>query len=72
MARYKARLILSPTFVDKKKALRLNKGDQVEIKGRIYNVVDTFVWGTVRVYMLDGFGLVYEGELIASPIEGGQ
>jgi len=64
MAKYKARLVLSPAEIDKERALKLKIGDLVTIKGRTYEVIDSFRWGEDQVYILDGLGIVFYGELI--------
>ena len=69
MAKYKVRLVLSPPEIDKQWAIDPKIGDVVELKGREYEVVDSFRWGPDRVYILDGLGLVFYGELIEAERE---
>jgi hypothetical protein len=59
MAIYKAR----HTWVGKKAPMDyLERGDQVEIRGKVYTVRDAFQWDGKLVYDTD-YGLLYADEL---------
>jgi hypothetical protein len=64
MAKYKVRLTLSPAEIDKEWAIDPKIGDVVVLKGREFEVIDTFLWGPDRVYIIKDLGLVFYGELI--------
>lgn len=64
MAKFEVRLVLSPPEIDKERAIDPKVGDVVVLKGREYEVVDSFRWGEDQVYIIKGLGLVYHGELI--------